>query len=60
MNLISKIVIGLVKLALVIGLAGGLKNITSAMKDDAVNAHEHGIISLKSLNSKLVEGKVRR
>lgn len=54
MNLIARIVLGLVKLALVVGLTGGLIDLTQAMRDEAVKAHKQGIISLRWLNSSLV------
>ena len=54
MNLIARIILGLVKLALVVGLTGGLIDLTQAMRDEAVKAHRQGIVSLKQLNSSLV------
>lgn len=54
MNLITRIVLGLVKLALVVGLTGGLIDLTQTMRDEAVKAHKKGIISLRGLNSALV------
>jgi hypothetical protein len=54
MNLISRIVLGLVKLALVVGLAGGLVDLTQSMRAEAVKAHKQGIVSLWQLNNALV------
>lgn len=54
MNLIARIVLGLVKLALAIGITGGLIDLTQVMKDEAARAHRQGIVSLKQLNSSLV------
>lgn len=54
MNLIARIILGLVKLALVVGLTGGLIDLTQAMRDEAVKAHRQGIVSLKQINSALV------
>ena len=54
MNLIARIVLGLVKLALVVGLAGGLIDLTQTMRDEAVKAHRQGIVSLRQLNSSLL------
>lgn len=54
MNLIARIVLGLVKLALVVGITGGLVDLTQAMRDEAVKAHRQGLVSLKQLNSALV------
>lgn len=55
MNLIARIVLGLVKLALVVGITGGLVDLTQAMRDEAVKAHRQGLVSLKLLNSALVK-----
>ena len=54
MNLIARIVLGLAKLALVVGLTGGLIDLTQTMRDEAVKAHKQGLISLRWLNSSLV------
>ncbi len=54
MNLIVRIVLGIVKLALAIGLAGGLMDLTRTMRDEAAKAHKQGIIGLRKLNSSLV------
>lgn len=54
MNLITRIILGLVKLALVVGLTGGLIDLTQNMRDEAVKAHKQGIISLRGLNTALV------
>ncbi len=54
MNIITRIVLGLVKLALVVGVAGGLIDLTQNMRDEALKAHRQGIISLRMLNSALV------
>lgn len=53
MNLVTRIVLGLVKLALVVGLTGGLIDLTEAMRDEAVKAHHLGIVGLRELNSAL-------
>lgn len=55
MNIVTRIVLGLVKLALVIGFAGGLVDLTQAMRDEAMKAHQQGLVSLKQFNSSLVE-----
>jgi len=52
-NLISRIVLGLVKLALVIGVAGGLTDLTLAMRSEAAKAHKQGLVSLTRLNQVL-------
>ena len=51
MNLITRIILGLVKLALVVGLTGGLIDLTQTMRDEAATAHKQGLVSLKQLNS---------
>ena len=55
MNLIYRIVLGLIKLALVVGVAGGVTDITLAMRSEAVKAHKEGLVSLKQLNHVLVD-----
>ncbi len=55
MNLITRIFLGLVKLALVIGVAGGLTDLTLAMQSEAVKAHRQGLVSLKRLNQALID-----
>lgn len=54
MNLIHRIVLGLVKLALVVGVAGEVTDITLAMRSEAVKAHKAGLVSLEQLNHVLV------
>ncbi len=54
MNIISRIILGLVKLALVVGLTGELIDLTQSMRDEAVKAHKQGIISLRLLNATFV------
>lgn len=54
MSLIARIILELVKLALVVGFTGGLVDLTQAMRDEAVKAHRQGVVSLKGLNSALV------
>ncbi|MBX3041823.1 MAG: hypothetical protein KF789_14040 [Bdellovibrionaceae bacterium] len=54
MNLISRIVLGIVKLGLVIGVAGGLTDLTLTMRSEAVKAHKQGLVSLKQLNKVLI------
>lgn len=54
MNLISRIILGLVNLALVIGVAGGLTDLTLTMRNEAAKAHKQGLVSLKQLNNALV------
>jgi hypothetical protein len=56
MNLITRIVLGLVKLALVIGVVGGLTDFTLAMRSEAAKAHKQGIVSLRQLN-KVLQGE---
>lgn len=54
MNLINRIILGVVKLALVIGVAGGLTDLNLAMRNEAARAHEQGLVSLKRLNNALI------
>ena len=55
MNLIHRIVLGLVKFALVVGITGGLSDLTRAMRTEAARAHKHGLVSLKLLNHTLID-----
>lgn len=54
MNLVSRIVLGVVKLALVIGVGGGLTDLTLAMRSEAAKAHRQGMVSFKQLNKGLI------
>ena len=54
MNLIHRIVLGFVKLALVVGITGGLADLTRGMRTEAARAQKHGIVSLKLLNHILI------
>lgn len=54
MKLIANIILGIMKLALVIGIAGGLTDLTLAMRSEAAKAHKQGIVSLRQLNKVLV------
>ena len=54
MNLIFRPLIGLIEFAIIVGLAGGLVDLTRAMGKEAIKAHKTGIVSLYELNQKLV------
>lgn len=54
MRLFTNIILGIIKLALAVGLAGGLTDMTLAMRSEAVRAHKTGLVSLKKLNQALV------
>lgn len=54
MTLIARIILGIVKLALVIAIAGGLTDVTLVMRSEAARAHKQGLVSLKQLNKALV------
>ena len=54
MTLIYRILISLIQFALVVGLAGGLVDLTRNMGQAAIKAHKSGIVSLHDLNQKLV------
>jgi hypothetical protein len=56
MNLTTRIVLGLLQFALVIGLTGGLIDFTRTIRNEAAKAHKQGLVSLKQLNSALVGG----
>ena len=54
MSLMFRTLIWLIEFAIVIGLAGGLVDLTRTIGKEAVKAHRTGIISLHELNQKLV------
>ncbi|MGE0527395.1 MAG: hypothetical protein AB7G93_00845 [Bdellovibrionales bacterium] len=54
MNLIIRILCWLVEFSILVGLAGGLVDLTRSMGKEAIRAHRAGLISLHELNQKLV------
>ena len=44
----------LIEFTIIIGLAGGLVDMTRSMGKEAIKAHKTGIVSLKKLNESLV------
>jgi hypothetical protein len=54
MNLIFRSLIWLIEFAIMIGIAGGLVDMTRMMGREAIKAHKTGIVSLHELNEKLV------
>ncbi len=54
MNLIFRCLIWLIEFVIVVGIAGGLVDLTRSMGKEAIKAHRTGIISLHELNKKLV------
>ena len=54
LNLIFKSLIWLIEFTIVVGLAGGLVDLTRTMGNQAIKAHKTGIVSLHELNQKLV------
>lgn len=54
MNLIFKSLIWLIEFTIMVGLAGGLVDMTRMMGKEAIKAHRAGIVSLHELNKKLV------
>lgn len=54
MNLMTRIVLGLLQFAIVVGLTSGLIDLTRTMRNEAAKAHKQGIVSLKQLNQVLV------
>jgi hypothetical protein len=49
-----KLIFRLLEFAILIGLAGGLVDLTRDMRREAYKAHKTGLISLKRLNEGLV------
>jgi hypothetical protein len=54
MNLMLRIVMWLLEFTILIGIAGGLVDLTRDMRREAYKAHKTGLISLKQLNQGLV------
>jgi hypothetical protein len=54
MNLIFKPIIWLVEFTILVGLLGGLVDLTRTMGKEAIKAHKTGLVSLKRLNESLV------
>ena len=54
MNLIFRPLIWLIEFTILVGLMGGLVDMTRTMGREAIKAHKTGIISLHELNQKLV------
>ena len=55
MNLIFRALMRLIEFAILVGVAGGLVDLTRSMGKEAIKAHKTGIVSLKKLNRSLVE-----
>jgi hypothetical protein len=54
LNLIFRSLIRLIEFTIIVGLAGGLVDLTRNMGKEAIKAHKTGIVSLFDLNQKLV------
>ena len=54
MTLIMKLVFWLLEFTILIGIAGGLVDLTRDMRKEAYKAHKTGLVSLKQLNQGLV------
>lgn len=54
MNLMARIVLGLLQFAVVVGLTGWLIDLTRTMRYEVVKVHKQGLVSLKQVNSALV------
>ena len=54
MNLIFRSLMRLIEFTILVGLAGGLVDLTRTMGHEAIKAHKTGIVSLHELNLKLV------
>ena len=53
LNLIFKGLMALIEFAIVVGVAGGLVDLTRTMGQEAAKAHKTGIVSLHQLNQSL-------
>ena len=54
MNLIFRSLMRLIEFTILVGLAGGLVDLTRTMGHEAIKAHRTGVVSLHVLNQKLV------
>jgi hypothetical protein len=54
LNLIFRSLVWLIEFTIIVGLAGGLVDLTRTMGNEAIKAHKTGIVSLHELNQKLV------
>lgn len=54
MNLIYRLLVSLIEFTIIVGLAGGLVDLTRTMGTEAVKAHKVGIVKLGELNRSLV------
>jgi len=54
MNIMFRSLIWLIQFTVLVGLAGGLVDLTRNMGKEAIKAHRTGIVSLKQLNQSLV------
>lgn len=54
LNLISRCLTWLIEFTIIVGLVGGLVDMTRMMGKEAIKAHKTGIVSLHELNQKLV------
>ena len=54
MNIMFRSLIWLIEFTILVGLAGGLVDMTQSMGKEAIKAHKIGIVSLKQLNQSLV------
>jgi hypothetical protein len=54
MNLVLRALIRLIEFTILVGLAGGLVDMTRMMGKEAIKAHKTGIVNLHELNQKLV------
>lgn len=54
LTLLFRPLVWLVEFTIIIGLAGGLVDLTRDMEKAAVHAHQTGLISLHQLNEQLV------
>ena len=54
MNMMFRPLIWLIEFTILVGLAGGLVDMTRSMGKEAIKAHRTGIVSLKQLNQSLV------
>ncbi len=54
MSIFFRSLISLIEFTILVGLAGGLVDLTKSMGKEAIKAHKTGIVSLRQLNQSLV------
>ncbi len=54
MSIVFRFIHSLIRFALVLGATGGLVDVATAMLNEAAQAHQHGLVSLRRINAALL------